>query len=251
MTYRTCALIQARGGSQSIPKKNLLKIKGHSLIGWSITAFKFIESISDIFISTDSNELAQEAIRYGAKVPFMRPEHISRSNSQDIEVFHHFVNWSKTQNITYDLIVQVRPTTPARDPFVLRESLKYASKNFEKATSFRSVYPMSESSWKTFEMNGQYLSPLTNYLGLDSFSSNMPRQSFAKTFTANGYIDIVKPSQVLSGDLYGSKIIPIIVPDSGELDEPSDINYINYMVESNLAKFYPVINRMNSILGKI
>ena len=71
------AVIQARGGSKGIPKKNIYPISGYPLISYTIVAAMKSQLISDLIVSTDSDEIADVARSYGAKVPFIRPDHLA------------------------------------------------------------------------------------------------------------------------------------------------------------------------------
>ena len=78
----TIAIIPARSGSKGIPGKNIAPLLGHPLIAYSIAASLASHSISRTIVSTDSEEIAEIARRYGAEVPFLRqPEPIRRSGA--------------------------------------------------------------------------------------------------------------------------------------------------------------------------
>ena len=68
------AIIPARGGSKGIPDKNIINLAGFPLIAYSIAAAKCCPHIDRIIVSTDSKKIGQLAVKYGAEVPFMRPE---------------------------------------------------------------------------------------------------------------------------------------------------------------------------------
>ena len=67
------ALIPARGGSKSIPRKNIMEIAGKPLIAWSILQALESDRITRVVVSTDDDEIAAIAKEYGAEVPFLRP----------------------------------------------------------------------------------------------------------------------------------------------------------------------------------
>ena len=83
-------LIPARGGSKGIPNKNIYPVNGHPLIAYSILAARLIDDIEIVYVSTDSVEIAEISQRYGAVVPFMRPDFLGGDNVVDREVFCHF-----------------------------------------------------------------------------------------------------------------------------------------------------------------
>ena len=121
------------------------------------------------------DKIAKEAKKYGAIVPFLRPQELAKDDSTDYELYEHFSSWLKSNNHSYESIVQVRPTTPARDIEVLKDCIKFATAEDSRATGFRSVFEMSETAWKTFELNKDYISPLIRHLNLKSNSANLPR----------------------------------------------------------------------------
>mgnify|MGYP002530527552 CR=1 FL=1 len=71
------AIIPARGGSKGLPRKNILPMNGHPLIAYSIAAVIESPLINRVICSTDYKEIAAVAIKYGAEVPFFRPEKVS------------------------------------------------------------------------------------------------------------------------------------------------------------------------------
>jgi len=81
------ALIPARGGSKSIPKKNIIDVGGYPLIAYSIAAAKLSNLIDRIIVSTDSKEISEISKKYGAEVPFLRPAEFATNTSGDFEVF--------------------------------------------------------------------------------------------------------------------------------------------------------------------
>lgn len=223
------ALIMARGGSKSIPDKNIVLVNGYPLISWSIAACKLCKKIDEIIVSTDSEKIKKIALRFGAQVPFYRPSKIAGDKSTDFEAFDHFINWwKKHRKEKLDLIVQIRPTTPYREPAIIDEAIK----TFQKKTFFtglRSVYEMSETSWKTFEIGKKNdLIPLTNILfkNKDIERSNLPRQALPKTYFGQGYVDIVRPEIIEKGQTYGKKVYAFITPDVGEIDSKHDLKKI-------------------------
>ncbi len=242
MKKKIVALIMARGKSKSIPNKNIVPLNGFPLISWSIAACKLSKCIDEIIVSTDSKKIGMVAKKYGAQVPFLRPKVYAKDKSTDYEVFNHFIKWwDKKRKDKIKFIVQIRPTTPYRDPIVIDKAIKMISK--KKCSGLRSVYEMSETSWKTFEINKKkYLTPLTdklfNYKGLEK--SNLPRQMLPKTYFGQGYVDIVKPETIKQGLTYGKRVLGFVVPDVGEIDTKSDfirIKRLNIFKPLKIYKF--------------
>ena len=109
------ALIPARGGSKSIPRKNILPFAGHPLLAYSIAAGLAAETINRVIVSTDDEEIASIAKRYGAEAPFLRPAEYSQDHTPDLPVFRHALEWlSKHEDYHPEIVVQLRPTSPFR-----------------------------------------------------------------------------------------------------------------------------------------
>ncbi len=228
------ALITARSGSKGVPNKNIKELHGKPLIAWSVMACKKSELIEDVFISTDSTEYANIAIHYGAKAPFIRPTEIAKDNSTDIQVFKHALDYFVSNKMKIENIIHIRPTTPLRNPEVINSAIHSFNSNYQQISSLRSVHEMPESAYKSFEIDEfNYLKSFIN--PNNKFDSNSPRQNFPKTFTANGYVDIIKSEYISNhDDLHGDKIHAFITPTVQEIDTPDDFEYIEWQVEKNL-----------------
>jgi CMP-N-acetylneuraminic acid synthetase len=108
-------LICARGGSKGIPGKNIKPLNGIPLIGWSIKAAKEIKRISRVIVFTDSEEIANIALEYGAEVPFMRPRELALDYSPEWLAWRHALNYIEDQqDQRIDGIVVLPPTAPLR-----------------------------------------------------------------------------------------------------------------------------------------
>ncbi|TCB32286.1 pseudaminic acid cytidylyltransferase [Acinetobacter sp. ANC 4910] len=92
------AVIPARGGSKRIPRKNIKDFFGKPMIAWSIDAALKSECFDEIWVSTDDAEIAEIALKYGAKVPFMRPADLSDDYATTADVMQHATQ--KFENLT-------------------------------------------------------------------------------------------------------------------------------------------------------
>lgn len=230
---RIYSMIPARSGSKGIPDKNIRMIAGKPLIAWSIEASLGVPSISRTIISTDSEQYAEISRSYGAETPFLRPAALSGDKSTDTECFRHFLDWFQEQEGGVpEYVVHLRPTTPLRDPSEIENALSLILKTPE-ATALRSVHEMSETAYKCLEICNDLLKPM----GTDSFDmdiANMPRQSFPKTYSANGYVDILKPESFhLTGKFHGTHVLPYLTPFTLELDTPNDFEMLEYQMQSS------------------
>jgi CMP-N,N'-diacetyllegionaminic acid synthase len=239
----TIAIIPARGGSKGIPGKNIAPLLGHPLIAYSIAASLASRSISRTIVSTDAEEIAEIARRYGAEVPFMRPAEFSTDMSTDRDFLMHALGWlAEHENARPDYIVHLRPTTPLREPEVIDDAVRLF-RDTASATSLRSAHLASKTPYKWFEMDASgYFKgirpddPRPEYY-------NLPRQSFPPVYDPNGYVDVLRVSQLLnSPSVHGGAILGFVTPFCHELDSPEDLLLMNYLVERHGSPLLPFLN---------
>lgn len=232
------ALIPARGGSKSIPKKNIVNLGGFPLIAYSIAVAKMSKHIARIVVSTDSSEIAEIAKSYGAEVPFMRPAEFATDTATDYEVFKHVMEWFRdNENFKPEFWVHLRPTTPLRDTELLDKGIEELLKHPE-ATCLRSGHELREPPQKYFVIeNGFFTGLFPEDKRPDS--TNLPRQSFPKAYQPDGYVDVIKRTTVTrEGVLHGARILAFITPNVGELDGPEDLEFIKFKLERGNYKIY-------------
>ena len=105
-------LITARGGSKRLPNKNIKFLCGKPLIAWSIEAAKNSNFIKETYVSTDSEEIAEISIKYGATVPRLRSKSLSMDHSSSVDTVLDFVEYFEDNNGGEILLMQ--PTSPLR-----------------------------------------------------------------------------------------------------------------------------------------
>jgi N-acylneuraminate cytidylyltransferase len=215
------SLIPARGGSKSIPKKNIRKYNEYPLLVHSIKTAQKEPLIKRVVVSTDCQETKKIALAYGADVPFIRPSIISDDYSTDIECFQHYIEWLKQYNQELpDIIVHLRPTYPKRNKEILNECLiKFLSvKN--KYSSLRTVVPIDKSLFKMYTLDEKDNSLICTYKNYNNIYEpyNQVRQILPKTYLHNGCIDIIKRDTIEKGSISGDKIYAFIMPKEETYD---------------------------------
>ena len=101
---RVLAIIPARGGSKGLPKKNILDLGGLPLIAHSILSAKKNIMIDDIFVSTDSNEIAEVSSSYDAKV-IKRPKELAQDESSEWLAWIHAINFVHEQGLEFNKFI--------------------------------------------------------------------------------------------------------------------------------------------------
>lgn len=119
-------LIPARGGSKGLPGKNIRMLNEKPLIAWTIETALKAKSFFDarVVVSTDSEEIANVAKKYGAEVPFMRPAQLAKDTSTSIDVVLHAIDFFEKQNIFFDIVCMLEATSPQRDEEDLKNAIE-------------------------------------------------------------------------------------------------------------------------------
>jgi CMP-N,N'-diacetyllegionaminic acid synthase len=113
---KVLGIIPARGGSKGLPGKNVREMCGKPLIAWSIEKAKKSRYLDCLMVTTDSEEIADVARRFGADVPFLRPAELATDKASTYDVIRHALAHAKEfEGKEYDLIVLLEPTSPLRE----------------------------------------------------------------------------------------------------------------------------------------
>ncbi len=115
-------VIPARGGSKGIPRKNVRLLAGRPLIAYAIQAAKAAKCVSYVLVTTDDEEIAVIARRYGAEVVMRPPELAEDSVTLDPVVFHA-VHHAEAQGMSPEIVMTVQPTSPLVKPKRLDEAV--------------------------------------------------------------------------------------------------------------------------------
>lgn len=126
---RILGITLARGGSKSVPRKNIKEICGKPLIAYTIEEALKSSYIDDFIVSTDDVEIKSVAEKYKANVPFLRPSELSDDQSSSSSALIHAVKFMETANsCKYDLIVELMCTNPLKNKLDIDLVIEKASK---------------------------------------------------------------------------------------------------------------------------
>jgi pseudaminic acid cytidylyltransferase len=129
------AIIPARGGSKRIPKKNIKDFCGYPMIYWVIKKAKESELFDEIIVSTDDKEIAKIAIKFGAKVPFIRSAELSDDYATTASVMADVVKKLPMDKVKY--VCCIYPCSPLLDIKDLRSTFEKI-----KTNKYDFVYPV-------------------------------------------------------------------------------------------------------------
>jgi len=224
-------LVPARSGSKSIQDKNILPLGGHPLVAYPIAAGALSSEISEVVVTTDSEEYAEICRSYGATVPFLRPNEISADDSLDIQFVEHYLDYLDANGMQQpDLLVHLRPTTPLRDIEEIDSAVRYMREN-PQATSLRSAHKTTQTPFKMFVESGEFMEPCSQ---LDDCleSYNLPRQRFPQCYDPNGYVDVLRPHILrTTGMLHGNRIKLWQTDPVADIDELYDYEHAKRIFE--------------------
>ena len=208
---KKCVVILARGGSKSIPRKNLVKINEKPLIAYPIEA-ALQAGCRDIWVSSEDEEIKNISEFYGARI-HNRPFELAGDLSTDIDGFIDFVS----QHKGYDYIIHLRATSPQISPDIIHEAVSLFESKYDNVDSLRSVTKLDNSPFKTWFINKNgLLEPVIK--GSHKFHS-LPRQILQQAYYQNACIDIVKTSTIIQKKcMVGDRCLPFYMDTQYNID---------------------------------
>lgn len=231
------AVIPARSGSIGLKDKNIKKINGIHLIGYSILVAQKIKSIKKIIFTSDSNKYLRIAKTYGCNLLHKRSKKNSSSKASEQSVFEELLkDFIKKKEPIPKYIIHFRPTTPLRKKTTIEKAIKFFKKIKNNCTSFRTVSELSNPAFRYNRIIDGKLSALTrNDFALDKWFKN--RQFFEKTYVCNCVVDIYKSENILKGTLFGNNVKPYIISDyKNDVDSIDDFKLIEHYIKMKKFK---------------
>ncbi|MEK7644496.1 MAG: acylneuraminate cytidylyltransferase family protein [Patescibacteria group bacterium] len=236
------AVIPARGGSKSIPRKNIKLLLGKPLIAWIIEEAKKSKLLTRIIVSTDDNEIAEVAKKYGAEVPFLRPTEISGDLSTDVEFLNHALDWLKqNQNYHPDIVLRLPPTSPLNQAKYIDEGIKTLL-DYPEADAARPICEVDKHPYKFWQIDEEkkLLKPFLpkEITGFDE-PNNLPRQLFPKVYMHTGAMDVIRTKTLRDRQsTSGEKLTYFFMApeDSINIDRPLDFEIAEFLLQKRLNK---------------
>jgi CMP-N,N'-diacetyllegionaminic acid synthase len=223
------AIIPARGGSKGLPGKNILQLQGKPLIGYSIEAALKSESVNRVIVSTDDTKIAETASRFGAEIPFLRPDELAQDDSSAIDVYIYTIDRLREQSgIAIDEFMVLQPTSPLRT----HQDIDQAVEIFRNKQA-DSVISVTESAHPP--VWAKKISPegiLTEYF--PEYASNKNRQEIETAYMPNGAIFIFRYDLLKKfRHYYSDKTYPYIMPAqrSVDIDTQLDFDFAEFLLQ--------------------
>jgi N-acylneuraminate cytidylyltransferase/CMP-N,N'-diacetyllegionaminic acid synthase len=229
---RTLFVITARGGSKGVPGKNLAKVGGISLVGFKAISAKKSKYCSRLIVSTDSEEIQEEARRHGVEVPFTRPAELATDSASSMDALLHAMSWVEAESgDAYDAVMLLEPSAPfARASDYDNAVETMVAKNANVVVGVR---PM--------EINSVFVGPLGEDGKLTAIVDKLQgvhyrRQDVPQEYTVNGTFYLARWAYLqrersLYRDpdaTYGLVMDPAY---SVEIDAPIDLQWADFLLE--------------------
>lgn len=225
------AIIPARGGSKGLPGKNIKMLNGKPLIAYAIEAAQKSKYIDYVFVSTDSEEIAEIAKQYGAQVPYLRPAELASDTALAVDNYIYNVNrLEKELGKKMEAFVALQPTSPLR----ISEDVDGAIELFMKkdADSVISYTPEAHPiKWH------KYLAEDGRFENI--FDDNiMNRQDNRVSYYPNGAVYVFRTAMIRDRKYYTEKSYAYVMPRSRsvDIDFLEDFEYAEFLLKRNANK---------------
>jgi CMP-N,N'-diacetyllegionaminic acid synthase len=222
------AVVPARGGSKSIPDKNLQKVGGISLVGRAAEIAFSLPWIDAALISTDDSKIAEEARQHGLDVPFMRPAELSTDTANSKDMWRHaWLAAEQHYGKRFDLSILLEPTSPLRHTEDVERTVKALFQNNAPAAVTLSPTPAHFTPHKTLTLDEK------NTVGfyLQNGASFARRQDIPGYYHRNGVCYAVRRHHLLENNsiIEGGAIAVVIERPLVNIDDPLELQFANWL----------------------
>lgn len=207
---RILGITPARGGSKTIPKKNIREIAGKPLIAWTIEAAKTSRLLNTYVVSTEDAKIASVAKRYGADV-IDRPKKLASDKATTLSVMQDVL-----RKIPADIVVLLQCTSPVREEGLIDTCIQtFLKKN---ADSLATGFLCNLYEWGSYD--------------------NKRRQDVKGWFHDDGNVYVMKAKNIVKGELWGKKREQLLISraQNFEIDEEFDF-WINEKILTNSSSW--------------
>jgi len=235
LLYKNIVLIPARGGSKRLPGKNKKILNAKPLIAHSIETCLKSPHIDRVIVSTDDIEIANIAKKYGAEVPFMRPEYLASDKIGDRDVMLHLVDWLKeNEDCEFENLIYIRPTTPFKTVNMIEEAIeKLKDKSYSSIRSVTKSEGVFHPYWM-YKQNDGVLKTFIDKLKIEEFYQS---QLLPDCYRLNGVVDISRVETIKNNqNIYGDSIGYIEIDEKRAIDIDTEFEFLlcEFILEKGL-----------------
>jgi CMP-N,N'-diacetyllegionaminic acid synthase len=220
-------VIPARAGSKGVPGKNIRMLAGKPLIAYTIESALKSSMITDVVVSTDSEEIKTVAEQYGVEVPFLRPAALASDTALAVPTIQHALQeMEQYKKVKYDYVAMLQPTSPLKTAEDIDAALNQLIK--EDADGIISVVTVDNNhpmKMKKFLGEGGKSGLLVDYEAPPY--ENCPRQFLPPVFMVNGALYATKRDVFMEiGSFKGNKCIGYIMPMDKSVNIDTELDFI-------------------------
>lgn len=229
MGKKILIIVPARGGSKGLPGKNIRKLKDKPLLIHTTDAVHKLTKKVDLVISTDDEKIIQTCNDYQIKVS-KRPKELATDTSLVIDTVKYTVRSEEiSQNMTYDYVVLLEPTSPLRSVELLDECLDALLK--DGITSVATYCETDIPPTRTWRIINNTVTPF-----IENSNPWLPRQKHETAYQLSGLFYGISRNELMRDEtrsLITSDHFAKIVDRrlSIDIDTIDDFNYIEYLME--------------------
>lgn len=138
----TLVIIPARGGSKGLPRKNIRPLCGLPLIAYSIQCALLAETISRVVVSTEDEEIATTAQKYGAEIPFLRDRSLATDSASIQDTIRHTLDTLKElEGYEPEYVVTLYPTSPFRSLQLINKLVGILHDGYSPLNTYKMIRP--------------------------------------------------------------------------------------------------------------
>ena len=181
---RVIAVIPARGGSKSVPGKNIRALAGKPLLAWSIEVARQVSEIDRILVSTDDPQIASFGWAYGAEV-YARPAHLATDEALVIDALKDLLETLRRERGTPEWVILLEPTCPLRTPQDVQSCLNLVAQGgCDSVATFKEAELNPHRAWRIIDgVPEVFIAGSVPWL---------PRQKLPKAYQLNGAVYVFR-----------------------------------------------------------
>ena len=232
-------MIPARGGSKSIPRKNVVPLAGRPLLAYTCDAALGSQRLTRVVLSTDDEEIAAMGRACGVEVPFRRPAELATDEASALAVIQHALKWLREHDdYQPDILVYLQPTSPLRRSRHVDEAVELllADSQADSVVSVVEV-PHLFSPYSIQHLVDGYL---VDFWQEPADFDRFTRQAHPLLYARNGAAVYATRTQVLleKNSIFGDRCLPYLMKpeESVDIDTPFDLFVAECLLNRRLAQ---------------
>lgn len=216
-------IITARGGSKGVSRKNIKLVGELPLIAYKIISARKSCFDKRIIVSTDDKEIAEISRKYGADVPFMRPDELATDLAGSEEVVLHAMNWViENSREKYEYVCLLEPSSPFASYKDLNEALRLIEENDADTLLGMKEVDVTTNFIHSLDKDGK----LSEFYYAIKDLKSIRRQDQKREYTMNGCMYIAKWDYFLKNKSFHSEnSIPYIMPEENSIEIDTLLDY--------------------------